>query len=91
MQSEIDPDLAEPLDFQILQPTDVNPFMMQAADIDSSAKVSVLPCDLYIVVSLFAGKLLHISYYFNFCFQTVEQNVVKSAENSSNDDAGGDR
>ncbi|KAK6100472.1 hypothetical protein QQG55_0790 [Brugia pahangi] len=36
--SKIDLDLGEPLDFQILQPTDVNPFLMGAIDMDSSAK-----------------------------------------------------
>ncbi|VDN92180.1 unnamed protein product [Brugia pahangi] len=36
--SKIDLDLGEPLDFQILQPTDVNPFLMGATDMDSSAK-----------------------------------------------------
>ncbi|KAL4002076.1 hypothetical protein ACH3XW_1980 [Acanthocheilonema viteae] len=36
--SETDSDLAEPLDFQILQPTDMNPFTVRTADMDSSAK-----------------------------------------------------
>uniref|UniRef100_A0AAF5PRY2 Coiled-coil domain-containing protein 132 n=1 Tax=Wuchereria bancrofti TaxID=6293 RepID=A0AAF5PRY2_WUCBA len=36
--SKIDLDLGEPLDFQILQPTDVNPFLVGATDMDSSAK-----------------------------------------------------
>ncbi|EFO24917.2 hypothetical protein LOAG_03569 [Loa loa] len=38
VRNEIDLDLTEPLDFQILQPTDVNPFMVGATEMDSSAK-----------------------------------------------------
>lgn len=38
LHSKIDLDLGEPLDFQILQPTDVNPFLMGTTDMDSSAK-----------------------------------------------------
>uniref|UniRef100_A0A0R3RYK8 Vps54_N domain-containing protein n=1 Tax=Elaeophora elaphi TaxID=1147741 RepID=A0A0R3RYK8_9BILA len=38
---ETDQDLAEPLDFQILQPTDVNPFAISVADTDSSNNVDI--------------------------------------------------
>ncbi|MCP9258907.1 hypothetical protein DINM_001377 [Dirofilaria immitis] len=41
-QSETDLELVEPLDFQILQPTDLNPFMVRNESMDSDVNVTVI-------------------------------------------------
>lgn len=91
VHSESDLDLVEPLDFQILQPTDINPFMVEVADMDSPVKVSVYLCDLCIMVLLISRNLLHVSYVSNLYLQDVDITVITSVKNPSNDDTDSDR